>query len=101
DAERLGAPFERVDELLRVEAVAALGGRSSRGRVRMGQQAQRLEPRELTAQGGRGEAERRALDERARADRLAGRDVLLDDETQDLAICSRELHRSDCSRVAR
>ena len=92
DPERVGTAFERVDELLGVQAVAALRRRPSGRRVRMRQQTEVLELGELAAHRRRREVETGALDERARADRLAGRDVLLDDEPQDLALPGCELH---------
>ncbi len=92
DAEGVRATLERVDELLRVDAVAALRRRPARRGVRMGQQAERLELCELTAHGGSGEAETGALDEHARTDRLAGRNVLLDHPPQDLAFPRCQLH---------
>jgi hypothetical protein len=58
DAERLGTPLDRVDEFLGVEAVAALGRRPPRGRVRVSQQAERLELRELASHRRGREAER-------------------------------------------
>ena len=58
----------------------------------MREQPERLELGELAAHGRRRDAEPGALDERLRADRLAGRDVLLDDAPQDLALARCQLH---------
>ena len=57
----------------------------------MRQQAERLELRELAPHGRRRHAHARSLDERLRADGLAGRDVLLDHSPQDLAPAGGEL----------
>ena len=92
DAEPVGSPLERVDELVGVDAVAALRRRSTGGRVRVRQQPERLELGELAAHGRGRDAEAGALDEHARSDRLARRDVLLDDPPQDLALPRGELH---------
>jgi hypothetical protein len=58
----------------------------------VGQEPERLELGQLASHGGGRDAEIRALDEHARADRLAGGDVLLDDAPQNLALSCRELH---------
>ena len=86
------AALERLDELLRAEAVPALGGHAPGGRVRVAEQTEALEARELAAHRRRGHAEAGAVSERARADGLPRRDVLLDDEAQDLPLPARELH---------
>ena len=87
-----GRPSTAVDELLGVDAVAALRRHPACRGVRMRQQPERLELGELAAHRRRRDAKPGALDEHARADRLAGRDVLLDDAPQDLALTWRELH---------
>ena len=56
----------------------------------MRQQADPLELGELAAHGRGGDAEAGALDERPRADRLAGRDVLLDHAPQDVPAAARK-----------
>src|SRR5688572_5951291 len=99
DAELVGTPLEAVDELLRVDPVAALGRRAAGRRVRMRQQPERFELREFPPHGRRRDAQPRALHEHTRADRLARGDVLLDDAAQDLALPWGELHPgSDGSR---
>ena len=92
DAELVRPPFEPVHELLGVDPVSALRRSSPRGGVRMGQEAERLELRELAANGRRRDVEAGPLDEHARADRLARCDVFLDDTPQDLALSSSQLH---------
>ena len=52
----------------------------------MREQPEPLELRELAPDGRGRDAEPRPLDERPRADRLPGRDVLLDDEAEDVAL---------------
>ena len=54
ERERGRAPFDRPYEIVGVHAVAALGGNASRRRVRVRQEPDRLELRELTADGRRG-----------------------------------------------
>ncbi len=76
-------PFE---QLLGVEAIAGSGRDPAGRRVRMREQPERLELRELAPHGRRGDGEARALDERLRADRLAGGHVLLDDPSEDVAL---------------
>ena len=51
----------------------------------MREETERLELGQLTAHGGRRHLETGALDERPRADGLAGCDVLLDDAPKNLA----------------
>ena len=60
----------------------------------MREQPEPLELGELAPDGRRRDAERRALDERLRADRLPGRDVLLDDvaENVPLPVGEQDLH---------
>ena len=57
----------------------------------MREQAERLELGELGADGRRRGGDARLLDERLRADGLAGRDEFLDDAPQDLLLARREL----------
>ena len=57
----------------------------------MGEQAERLELGELAAHGRRPDGDAGPLDERLRADGLAGRDVLLDDAAQDVLLRAGEL----------
>ena len=92
ERERCRAPLDRVDELLRVEVVAALGRHASRRRVRMRQQPEALELGQLAADGRGREIEAAPVDERLRAHGLTARHVLLDDEPQDLALSRCELH---------
>src|SRR5439155_20322937 len=99
--ERGRAAIQGLDELLRVQPVAALGRQPSCRRVRMRQEAERLELGELTAHGRRGHAQLAALDETLGADRLARRHVLLDDTPQNLPLSRRKLHVFDGSGVAR
>ena len=100
DAELVGPPFERVDQLLGVEPVAALRRRPPGRSVRVREKAERLELGELAANGRRRDAQPRALHEHARAHGLPRCHVLLDDAPQDLAFARSELHLLlDGSRV--
>ena len=92
ERERRRAPLDRVDELLRVEVVAALGRHASRRGVRMREQPEALELGQLAADGRRREIEAAPVDERLRAHGLTARHVLLDDEPQNLALSRCELH---------
>src|SRR5581483_7360914 len=74
-----------------VVAVALLGRHASRGGVRVRQQPERLELRQLRAHRRRRDGDAGALDERLRADRLAAGDVLLDNVAEDLLLTWREL----------
>ena len=99
EPERLGTTVDRADELLGVDAVAALRRNAAGGGVRMRQKAERLQLRELRAHGRRRDTHARALDEHLRPDGLAGRDVLLDHPSQDLAPARGELfHVHDRTR---
>ena len=71
------------DDRLDVEAVALIGRDAAGRRVRVGQQAVRLELGEDAAHGRAGHAEAVAVDERLAADRRRGRDVFLDDGPKD------------------
>ena len=94
ERQRLRPPVDRVDELLRVDPVAVLRRHPPRGRVRMREQAERLELGELAPHRRRRHVHARPRDERFRPDGLAGRDVLLDHPPQDLAPAGGELfHR--------
>ena len=102
---RGGPRLLALEHLLGVEAVAGFG-RDPAGRgVRMREQAERLELGELAADGRRRDAEAGALDERLRADRLAGGDVLLDDPPKDVALALADLGhlqvKSSSRRAAR
>src|SRR4029079_9164079 len=101
DAERPGAALDRDDELLGVDPVAVLRRHAAGGGVRVAEQTERLELGELATYGGRGHVEARPLDERLRPDRLPGRDVLLDDASQDLALARRQLHSAHRTVVSR
>ena len=83
---RLRSGQERVD----VEAVARLGGHAPGRGVRVREQAEALELGELVADGRRRDVEAGTLDERLRADGLAGGDVLLHHPPQDVALALRE-----------
>ena len=65
------------------------------------EQPERLELGELAADGRRGDAEPRAVDDRLRADRLAGGDVLLDDPAEDVALACAQLVHLQGNRIAR
>ena len=74
------------EQLVRVQPVRLLGRDAAGRRVRMREQAARLELGELVADRRRRDAQTGALDEVPRADRLAGRDVLLDDAREEVAL---------------
>ena len=93
ERERPGPRLEALEQLVRVEAVAALGGDPTRRGVRVREQPERLELGELAANGRRRDTETGALDEPLRADRLARGDVLLDDAPQDLRLRVAQLRR--------
>ena len=78
-----GRQRDGLDDRLDVEAIAGVGRDAAGGRVRVGQQAVRLELGEDAADGRAGHAEAIALDERLAADRRGGRDVFLDDGPKD------------------
>ena len=71
---------------LGVEAVAGLGRDPAGGGVRVGEQAELLELRELVAHRARRDGQPGALDERLRADGLAGGDVLLDQAPEEVSL---------------
>ena len=60
--------------------------------MRMRQKTDRLELGKLAAHGRGRHLEPRPLDERARPDRLAGRDVLLDHTSKNLAFAGGKHH---------
>jgi hypothetical protein len=80
------ARFGEQKELVDVDPVAGLGRHASGRRVRMREQGEALELRELVPDGRGREADARPLDERLGAHRLPGLDVLLDDEAEDVAL---------------
>ncbi len=92
DTEPVRTPFQRLDQLLGIEAVPALGGDSAGRRMRMGQETDRFELGELAAYGRGRHLEPRLLDERARPDGLSGRDVLLDHTSENLAFAGGKHH---------
>src|SRR5581483_8835084 len=96
ELERLAARLRTREQLVDVDAVAGLRRHAPGGRVRVREEAEALELRELVPDRGRRDGERRALDERLRAERLPGRDVLLDEEPEDVALAVGEddLHPS-------
>ena len=69
-----------------VHAVARLGRHAPRGGVRVREQPEPLELRQLGPHRRAREVEPGALDERLRPDGRAGGDVLLDDPRQDLPL---------------
>ena len=75
----------RREQLVDVQAVAGLGRHAPRRRVRMRQQPEPLELRELVPDGRGRHAEPGALDQRLRPDGLARRHVLLDDAAEDVS----------------
>ena len=85
--------LELAEQLVGVVAVTALGRHASRRRVRMREQAEVLELRELGADRRRRDAQVGALDERLRADRLPGADELLDDAAENRLLPLAQLHR--------
>ena len=66
------------------EAVALVGGHPAGAGVRLGDVALLLQHRHVVADGGRGDAEVVPLGEGLAADRVVGRDVVLDDGPEDL-----------------
>ena len=72
-----------LDDRFDVKAVAGVGRDAAGGRVRVGQQAVRLEFGEDAAHGRAGHAEAVALDERLAPDRCRGGDVFLNDGSKD------------------
>ena len=78
-----GRQRRALDDRLHVVAVALLRGNAPGARVRMRQQAGRLELREHGAHGRAGHAEPIALHERLAAHRLGGGHVFLDDGPKD------------------
>ena len=86
---RLEAP----EQLVRVVAVAALRRHAARRRVRMGEQPEVFELRELAPNRRRGDAQVGARDESLRADRLPGADEFLDHAVEDRPLPFAELHR--------
>ena len=96
--------LEPLEQVARVEAVAAVGRDAPCRGVRMGEQAEALELGQLVPHRRGRDVELGPLDETLRADGLAGGDVLLDDAAQDLALSWGELHvhclEADCSAQA-
>ena len=78
-----GGQRHRVDDRLDVEAIAGVRRHAAGARVRVGQQAGRLELGEDAPDRRAGHAKAVALDERLAADRRGGRDVFLDDGPKD------------------
>ena len=83
------------EHLGRVIAIAGLGRHASGGGVRVREQPEPLELGELVADGRRGEAELRLLDQRLRAHRLTGRDVLLHHVAEQVTLAVRK-HDPHC-----
>ena len=87
-----------LEERLGVEPVAGVGRHPARRRVRMVEEAERLELGELVAHGRRRCIDRSQLDERLRPDRMAARDVGVDHVRQDHDLARRQrqarAHRS-------
>ena len=81
-------PGEPVDE----EPVALVGRHPARAGVRLAEVALLLQHRHVVAYGGRRDAQVVPLDQRLAADRLLGRDVVLDDGAQDLQLAVVERH---------
>src|SRR5581483_8291629 len=86
ERERRRPRFLPLEQAVDVVAVAAVCRDAPRRGVRVREQAEALELRQLGADGGRRDAQPRALDEVLRADGLARGDVLLDDAEEDLAL---------------
>ena len=91
EGQLLPAPVERVDELLRVDPIAALRRHAPRGRVRMHEQTQRFELGQLVADGGRRDVHPGALDDDLRPDGLPARNMLLDHPPENYAFAGRKL----------
>ena len=83
--------LEALEQAVGEEPVAVVGRHAAGRCVRMREEALPLELGELAAHGRRRDVQARPLDERLRCDRLAGRDVLLHDEAEDLALSLRQL----------
>src|SRR5207253_1075069 len=84
--EGVGTRLGSLEQLVHVDAIPRLG-RDPPGRgVRVRQQPEPLELGELAPDGRGRDFEPRPLDERPRADGLSGRDVLLDEEAEHLAL---------------
>ena len=81
-ARRAGAAVSPTSDL-DVEAVAGIGRHAPGGRVRVPEEALRLQLGQDVAHGRRADAQGVALDERLRSDRRGGGDVFLDDGQQD------------------
>ena len=77
-----------LEHSLGVEAVAGVGRDPAGGGVRVGEQAELLELCELVAHRARRDGQPGALDERLRADGLAGGDVLLDQAPEEVCACA-------------
>ena len=93
ERERVRACLLPRQELVGVQPVRALRRHTAGRRVWMCEQPPRLELGELVSDGGRGHAQAGPLDEIARADRLAGGDVLLDHECEQVALAGSQ---ADC-----
>ena len=95
--DRQVAALEQVVDVL---AIAAVGGRAPGGRVRVAQQADVLQARELGAHGRGAPRHVRLVGQPPRADRLTARDVRLDDLLEQEALTLVDLHagkfRSAC-----
>jgi hypothetical protein len=86
-----GARLLALEHLVRVEAVAGLG-RDPAGRgVRMGEETERFQLRELAPHRRRGDGETGELDERLRADGIARGDVHLHHPPEDVALALADL----------
>ncbi len=85
DRGRLRPVVDGIDELLRVDPVAVLCRDAPRRGMRMRQQAETLELRQLATDSRRRDVHACSLDERFRPDGLAGGNVLFDHPPQDLA----------------
>ena len=77
-----GSRLEPVEQPSR-RAVSRFGRDAAGGRVRVREQALGLELGELSPHRRRRDGQAASLDERPRADRLAGGNVLLDDDAKD------------------
>jgi hypothetical protein len=88
------ARLETLEQDVDVRSVSALGRDAAGRRVRVGQEPERFQLRELRSDGRRRDGQLRARDEVLRADGLAGRHVLLDDPLEDHALtrCELRLH---------
>ena len=79
-----------LQQLVGVEPVAGVGGHPPGRRVRVAEQAARLQLGQLVADGGRRGVDAAALDQRLRADRMAGGDVLGHHLGQDQRLARRQ-----------